>query len=161
MPTPFRKMIATFGLAAIVSAGAIAGVSAQSAPPSMKAAIVQGGCDNLADTALHNLKDVTNDDPRNGGDFNGSANAFAVLTSDSEVRVRLSDLLGTPHSIVIGDLANPVACGEIGGIFRNGSDAEFRIGLAPVGDSGVFGIAEVEGDGSETDFDLYIAARHV
>jgi hypothetical protein len=157
MSTRFRGLIATFGIATVLIGGAVAGVSAQSSPPSMNAAIVQGGCDSLSDVALHNLTAVTNNNPRVGGSFSGSANAFAVLTSESDARIRLSDLLGSQHSIVIGDLAAPLACGEIGGITSRIS-GDFRIGIAAIGDSGVFGIAELESDDDETEIDLYVAA---
>jgi hypothetical protein len=35
---------------------------------------------------------------------------------------------------------------------------DIEIGLAEVGDSGHFGIADLEGDGDEVEIDLYIAA---
>lgn len=157
--TRLRGFIATFGLAAILSAGAIAGVSAQSSPSSMKASVVQGSCAEIG-AQLHSLRDVTNNDPRIGGSFSGSSTAFAVLSSENDVRVRLSTLMNAPHAIVIGDLENPLACGDIGGITSRTSDS-FRIGIAAIGDSGVFGIAEIEDDDNETEIDLYIAAPFV
>ncbi len=105
------------------------------------------------------LRPVTPNDPRVGGSFGGSTNATGVLTSGSDVRISLSTMLASPHAIVIGDPASPVACGEVGGFTRGIiNNDEIDIGLSPVGDSGVFGIAQLEADGDETEIDLYVAA---
>lgn len=112
---------------------------------------------------LHRLSQVTPNDPRIGGSSSGSRTATSVLTSESEPRASLGTLLSNPHAIVIGDPASPVACGDIGectrGIINND---DIDIGPAPVGDSGIFGLAQLEGDGdeteTETEIDLYVVA---
>ena len=84
---------------------------------------------------------------------------MGVLTSESEVGVRLSNLLSSPHAIVIGDLAAPLACGDIGGFVRGiGDNDEIEIGLSSIADSGVFGVARLEADDDEMEIDLYVAA---
>ena len=133
---------------------------AQDSPGNQAANIVTGSCSALGTTAAFALKDVTPNDPRVGGSFSGQKTAIGVLTSETDVRVSLSTLVGSPHAIVIGDLANPVACGDIGGFTRGiVNNDEIEIGIAEIGDSGHFGVARLEGDGSnETEIDLYIAA---
>lgn len=154
-----RAATATFILATIFAAGAVAPALAQQSPASLTANLFQGSCAELNETPLRSLRSVTASDPRVGGSFSGLPTALGVLTSESEVPVRLSTLLDSPHAIVIGDPAAPVACGDIGGITRGVvNNDEIRIGLWPVNDSGIFGIAEIEGDGGETDIDLYVAA---
>jgi len=141
----------------LVTAGGA--ILAQDSPPKQSASIVAGSCAELGTTAVHALRDVTPNDPRIGGSFSGQSTAIGVLTSETEIRTTLSTLLNNPHAIVIGDLASPLACGDIGGFTRgivNNDDIE--IGLAEVGDSGHFGIADLEGDGDEVEIDLYIAA---
>ncbi len=134
-------------------------VLGQDSPAHQQASIVAGSCGELATTSAYSLRDVTPNDPRVGGSFSGQTTATGVLTSETEVRVRLTTLLDSPHAIVIGDLATPLACGDIGGFTRGiVNNDEIEIGLAEVGDSGHFGIAQLEGDGDEVDIDLYVAA---
>lgn len=132
---------------------------AQDSPANQSASIVAGSCAELGTTAAFELRQVTPNDPRVGGSFNGQKTAVGVLTSETDVRVSLSTLLNSPHAIVVGDIASPVACGDIGGFTRGiVNNDEIEIGISAVGDSGHFGIARIEGDGNETEIDLYIAA---
>lgn len=144
--------------ATLVLAGGSA-VLGQDSPANQKANIVAGSCAELGTTSAFSLRDVTPNDPRVGGSFSGQSSAIGVLTSETEIRTRLSNLLNSPHAIVIGDLASPLACGDIGGFTRGIVDNdEIEIGVAAIGDSGHFGIASLEGDGDEVEIDLYIAA---
>lgn len=132
---------------------------AQDSPAEQPASIVAGSCASLGTTPAFSLRTVTPNDPRIGGSFSGQPTAMGVLTSETDVRVSLSTLLKSPHAIVIGDLAAPVACGDIGGFTRGiVNNDEIEIGLSPLGESGHFGIARIEGDGNETEIDLFVAA---
>lgn len=132
---------------------------AQDSPAQQTANIVQGSCAELGTASAFALNDITPNDPRVGGSFSGQKTAVGVLTSETDVRVSLSNLLSAPHAIVIGDIASPLACGDIGGFTRGiVNNDEIEIGITAVGDSGHFGIARLEGDGNETEIDLYIAA---
>jgi hypothetical protein len=157
--TQLRGLIAAFSVATVLTVGSLVSVSAQKSPDTLQANIFAGTCAQLAEAPLQALNNVTNNDPRVNGSFSGTASAFGVLTSETEVRIRLSDMTAAPHAIVISDGTSNVACGDIGGITSRTS-RDFRIGIAPIGDSGVFGIAELEDDDNETEIDLYIAAVH-
>src|SRR5690606_15338226 len=100
---------------------------------------------------------------------------MVVLESESEVDISMETLLNSPHSIVIGDPNEPVACGDIGGYVRedddDDDDSDIEIGLMPWGDSGYFGIAHIEGDNdfddddddddSSTEIDVEVAVPNV
>lgn len=143
---------------AVMMTGSLA-ASAQESPANQSARIVSGSCSALG-TEVARLNDITPNDPRIGGSFSGQQTALGVLTSETDVRnTRLSRLLDTPHAIVIGEVAAPLACGDIGGFTRGiVNNDEIEIGISPVGDGTHFGIAKLEGDGNEVEIDLYIAA---
>lgn len=158
MRVRIRGMVGVVGLALATLLAPVA-TSAQDSPANQQASIVAGSCANLGTTAAFSLRQVTPNDPRVGGSFSGQKTASGVLTSESEVRVSLSTLLKSPYAIVIGDPAAPLACGDIGGFTRGVVDNdEIEIGIASVGDSGHYGVAKIEADGSKTEIDLYIAA---
>jgi len=155
----FRQVTAGFVLSSTILLAAAGGVSAQGSPANLEANIFEGSCAELAELPLQSLSQVTPNDPNIGGSFSGARTATGVLTSESEPRISLNALLSNPHAIVIGDPAAPVDCGDIGGFTRgivNNDDID--IGLAPVGDSGIFGVAQLEGDGDETEIDLDVVA---
>lgn len=154
----FRHMVLGFLVSSSLLAAA-GDMSAQESPANLAANLFQGTCVELAGSPLQRLSQVTPNDPRIGGSFSGSRTATGVLTSESEPKIRLSTLLESPHAIVIGDPAAPVACGDVGGFTRGITNRDnLDIGLSPVGDSGIFGVAQLEGDGDETEIDLYVVA---
>lgn len=156
-----RAASAAVGLLAVALTIGASGARAQSSPENLPASIFQGTCAEFVGEPLVNLNQVTPNDPRIGGTFRGSTDALGVLTSESDVRISLRTLLGSPYAIVIGDPTAPLACGEIGGFTRGViTNDDLDIGLQPVGDSGIFGIAQLEGDGDETEVDLMVAAPY-
>jgi hypothetical protein len=166
-----RSSLVRFAVAFLISAsvaGAAVGLTtAQQSPATttLQASIFATSCADLDGTAVATLENLLLDD--DDAEFRGLPTAMVVLDSDSDVDIAMKTLLDSPHSIVIGDPNNPVACGDIGGNVRDDDDDDFdfEIGLWPWGDSGYFGIAHLEGDNdiddddddSNTEIDIEVA----
>lgn len=157
-----RHLAAALFVSASMAAGAAGLATAQStpatAPDTLVAGIYAGSCADFSGDAVESLRDLTLDNAN--GEARGLPSAMAVLDSDTELRVSINTFLDSPHSIVIGDPSNPVACGDIGGLVDlNNDDEDLDIGLWPVNDSGYFGIAEIDGDDddNETEVAVYVA----
>jgi len=155
-------MAAALFISTAVAAGAAGLTAAQSTPISnsaLVAGVFAGSCADFAGgEPVEALRDLTLDNAN--GEARGLPSAMAVLDSDTELRVSINTFLDSPHSIVIGDPSNPVACGDIGGLVDlNNDDEDLDIGLWPVNDSGYFGIAEIDGDDddNETEISVYVA----
>jgi hypothetical protein len=160
-------------LSASIVAGAVGVTTAQQSPATdtLQASIFATSCADLTGTAVETLDNLLLDDNEGAGEFRGLPSAMTVLQSDSEIDLSMSTLLDSPHSIVIGDPNNPVACGDIGGYIRDDDDDDddfdLVIGLMPWGDSGYFGVAQIEGDNdiddddedddNETDVEVHVA----
>ena len=110
-------------------------------------AIVSGTCESQGDVVAE-LKDVTPP----SGDIQGSESALAVWESSTEVRMKLSDLLASPHAIVVGSADDRDACGDIGGVVDR--DGDLVIGMGALDTPVYFGIAEFDGDEDDDDDEL-------
>jgi hypothetical protein len=117
--------------------------------------VVGGSCDNLDNSRSYNLIDAGSED--SGDDAQGEANAIRVARSMTTIRVRLEDLLDAPHSIVIragGSNKEMIACGEIGGVYKNNAVAQ---GLKERNGSGYAGVAQLRGSDDQTSIDIFLA----
>jgi hypothetical protein len=157
--TYIARLTAAFLISASVAGGAVGLSTAQQSPAveTLQAGIFATSCADLTGTAVETLDNLLLDDNDGSGEFRGLPSAMTVLESDSDVDISLSTLLDSPHSIVIGDPNTPVACGDIGGFIRDDSEDDdgfdLVVGLMPWGDSGYFGIAQIEGDNNIDDDD--------
>ncbi|MGH2559998.1 MAG: phosphatase PAP2 family protein [Thermomicrobiales bacterium] len=125
------------------------------------AQIRAGTCDALAATAFDlnpagaarsDADDDDDDAAAAGGAYVGAAGATQVATSGTEMRASLDDLLAPPHSVVVTAAdggESVVACGEIGGFPRG--DDDLYVGLRASGDSGMTGVALLDGDDDDDD----------
>lgn len=120
----------------------------------LSAAIHSGTCDALGDQV------ASLQAPRPAsGPWVGVEGIGSVLESETDdvSGVTASALIGSPHAVVVSAGGTAVACGEVGGNLDD--DDSLHIGLAPVDDSGSFGIAELddfEDDDDELDVDLWV-----
>jgi|SRR5579884_1269506 len=82
----------------------------------------------------------------------------AIETTSAKVKVKLDDLLKTPHAIEVhesqANLQTAIDCGNIAGPIVND---QLVIGLHEQNNSGYSGIAILKRDGDNTDVTLYIA----
>lgn len=157
--------VRTIAIALVASASIAAGsagfVLAQQSSPAtdtLVAAIYAGSCADFGGDPVETLRDLTLDN--SSAEFRGLPSAMAVLDSDTELNTGVETFLDNPHALVIGDAAEPVACGDIGGLVDlRDDDEDLDIGIWPVDDSGYFGIAEIDGDDDddETEISVYIA----
>ncbi len=111
-------------------------VGAQEATGSYIVQIRSGSCEAPGD-GLAQLEDVT----YAGTETVGAADAARAASSYSVAPVSLESLTSASTAVVVLDGTSKllVACGEIGGVI--GSDGALSIGLRPVGESGISGIA--------------------
>lgn len=151
--------IAAVGTLAMMGAlGALHGVNDQDATAGHPAHIHAGTCDApgevvapLGDVGGAYLADGT---PVAGTEMVGLDSAIAPEVSETTVPVALADIVGGGHTIVIhqseDDIDEYIACGDIGGMMFGASD--LPVGIAPLNDSGVSGIAWLHdnGDGTTT-----------
>ncbi len=116
-------------------------VLAQDASGSYIVQIRSGSCDAPGE-GLAQLKDVT----YSSSDTVGATEAARAASSYSVAPVSLAALTSSSTAFVVldGNSKEMVACGEIGGVI--GSDGALSIGLRPVGDSGISGIAYLAPD---------------
>jgi hypothetical protein len=142
----------TCGLALATSIALNGGVTSAQSVDSLPVAIVAGDC-TAPGEVVATLEDAT----APSGSMQGSETAIPVWESDSEVDLRLSDLLASPHALLVGDVGSPVACGDIGGVVDD--DDDLMIGLAAVDAPGYSGVADFDGDDDDDDdldVDVYV-----
>jgi hypothetical protein len=94
----------------------------------------------------------------------GMEGAVPVATGFTVVPLPLADILAGGHSLAIVDASNPaqvIACGPVGGVLD--SNGALTIGLTPVGDSGVVGVAYLaeQEDGAATGVSLFVMEQEV
>lgn len=127
-------------------------VAAQDEPVAYTANVFAGSCDDpgAVDAPL-------NDVVAPSGGQEGAEDATVAATSFTAVPLALDDLLGGEFAIDVrlADAEDVVACGEIGGVVN--AQGALTIGLRPVGDSGVSGIAYLTEDGSQTGISTFVA----
>ncbi len=138
----------------LVTTRAQVGVAAQeaSATPAAalsgwNAAIVEGACDTAASPRVFELVDVTpyNTDPPVAPE--GAPSAAPVFMSQTNLPVKLGDLLAKPHAVEVNRGAVGLACGEIGGVTIVN---QLLIGVRPLGGSGISGIVQLVANGDAT-----------
>ena len=99
------------------------------------------------------------------GEEMGSEARVLVATSYTVVDAALDDILGAEHAINFHlseeNIAEYIACGDIGGVVMTGPGMEqggtLVIGLRSLNDSGISGIATLEGMGDQTEVVVYLA----
>ena len=86
------------------------------------------------------------------GDQVGPESAVPVESSTTSVPLALADIVASEHAINVhlspADPGTYLACGDVGGSLVGGS--ELLLGLAPVGDSGYYGVAWLKDNGDST-----------
>jgi hypothetical protein len=151
-------------LAGSMLAGGIGAVTAQdsttTAPTeSHLAHIHKGTCANLDPAPQQNLNNVEprKDDDGNIPDPQGILTSPQVLYSETEVDMKLDDMLTEAHAVNVHLSAEQpdvyIACGDIGGSVI---DDDLFIGLEPLNDSGYFGVAKLHKDGDKTHVEIYL-----
>ncbi len=138
-------------MVALIAALGLGGIASAQDNSEVTAAVHSGMCNDLGDE----VASLNNPEPESGN-WIGVEGIGQVLESETDDVVDSGDLIDSPHSIVIFAGGEVVACGEVGGY---ADDDDLYIGLQPVGNSGYFGIAElddVDDDDDEVEIDLYV-----
>jgi hypothetical protein len=131
-------------------------VRAQNASASYIVQIRAGTCDAPGD-GLAQLEDVV----FSSSPTVGAAEAVLAASSYSVAPIALSALTGSSTAVFVLDSAShaAVACGEVGGV--PGSDGALSIGLRPMSDSSLSGIAYLASNGAnpaETGISTFLAS---
>lgn len=128
--------------------------------------IHSGTCDDLDPNPAAPLQDIVpyaNDPDSDEGSNSpqGVLTAPIMLHSETDVEMSLDDLLAEPHAINVHEsmeqIENYVACGDIGGILVTDNDGTMAIGISPLNDSGIYGIAFLHRDDDNTRVDIWLA----
>lgn len=134
--------------------------------------IHNGTCDDLDPNPaqpLENLvpyaNDPDDDDDDSTNSPQGVLTAPIMLHSETDVDMSLDDLLAEPHAINVhastAEIETYVACGDIGGIVVSDNDGTLAIGISPLNDSGIYGIAFLHKDDDHTRVDVWLAEPRV
>jgi hypothetical protein len=99
------------------------------------------------------------------GEEMGSEDRVPVATSYTVVDAALEDILAEEHAINFHEseenIENYIACGDIGGTVMTGPGMDeggtLVIGLRSLNDSGISGVATLEGMGDQTEVVVYLA----
>ncbi len=177
--TRVRRMIGVGGMATILAIGATSGAGAVH-EGDYPGHIHAGSCESLGDVVfplgnaavggmmagmMSGMMDATPAaDAMGMGEEMGADTRVPVATSYTVIDAPLSDILGGDHAInyhlsadQIGDY---VACGDIGGVPMSGGgmDGEMIvIGLRAVDDSGISGVATLQGMADQTAVTVFLA----
>ncbi|HEV2128918.1 MAG TPA: hypothetical protein VGR22_09895 [Thermomicrobiales bacterium] len=153
-------MISRFVLLLSILAAMFVSIQATSAQgeDQYTAAIVSGRCIDIGEAVL-----VLDTPQYETGEWRGTEGAPVVLESDNDDigEVPASVLFDTPHSVVVLEDDDPVACGEFGGLVGVEEDQDLIFGLSPVNDSGYVGVVVVNGvsrddEDDEFEVDVYV-----
>jgi len=133
-----------------------------------------GSCEDLGDVVfpLGNAKvggmmmgmmEGTPEADMEKGEEMGSESRIPVATSVTTVDASLEDILAEEHAINFHEsednIENYIACGDIGGAVMSGEgmeDGVLVIGLRSLNDSGISGVATLQGMGDETQVVVYL-----
>lgn len=81
-----------------------------------------------------------------------------VLYSDTQIDVKLQDLLTSPHAINVhksdAEIQTYIACGDIGGSII---DEQLVVAIYPQNNSGYFGMAVLSSKDNKTEVTIYLA----
>ncbi len=134
-----------------------------------------GSCDDLGDVVFPlgnaSLGGMMSGSPEAGtsememGEMMGSEDRVPVATSLTTVDVSLEDILADEHAINFHlseeEIGTYIACGDIGGAVMTGPGMDeggtLVIGLRDLNDSGISGVATLEGMGDQTEVAVYLA----
>jgi plastocyanin len=164
-PAPFAE--STFPtlhvLAGPGEAASSSSTAAQATSEPHPAHIHSGTCASLGDV-VYPLTDVgggggPDATPMAGAGFVGAQSAVPVEVSETTIEAGLDSLLDGNHAINVhesaANIGNYIACGDIGGV-KSGD--ELAIGLQPLNDSGMAGVAVLTGTGTTTTVTVYLSA---
>lgn len=153
------KRIALTLLIILTALAAVGNASAQNASATYIVQIRAGTCDAPGD-GLAQLEDVV----FSSAAPVGASGAALAASSYSVAPVALSAMTGSPTAVFVLDSERhaAVACGEIGGV--PGSDGALSIGLRPMSESGLSGIAYLASNAAnpaETGISTFLASTGV
>ncbi|MGC4191188.1 MAG: hypothetical protein QM589_08475 [Thermomicrobiales bacterium] len=123
--------------------------------------IHKGTCANLDPAPQQNLNNVEprkdDDDDDKTPEPQGILTSPQVLYSKTDVDMKLDDMLSEAHAINVHLSAEQpevyIACGDIDGTVI---DDDLYIGLAPLNDSGYYGVAKLHKDGDKTEVEIFL-----
>lgn len=123
-----------------------------------------GTCEDLDPNPAQPLNDIVpyanDEDSDMDNSPQGVLTAPIMLRSETDVEMSLEDLLAEPHAINVHQsteqIENYVACGNIGGIVVDDDDGTLAVGLSPLNDSGIYGIAFLTNDGDNTNVKVWL-----
>jgi len=170
-----NRTIGLGALAAAFSLGLMPGVADAVHEGDYPAHIHAGTCENLGDVVfpLNNVRvgglmmDMMAGTPEADmemGEEMGAPSRVPIATSATVVDAPLADILNAEHAINVHlsdeEIEEYVACGDIGGMVMTGPGMEgggtVVIGLRSLNDSGISGVATLEGMGAQTEVVLYL-----
>jgi plastocyanin len=116
--------------------------------------LVVGNCQDPAGPGGYALESPEVDGSGAPAGVVGARSAIPAMRSESTVEVTLDELIVAEHAIVVraGD-GEIRACGDIGGVSLDGA---LLVGLRQEADSGLSGVALLEGSGELTSVTLYL-----
>jgi hypothetical protein len=115
-------------------------------------AIHEGTCDNLTEASAFDIGEAflpgTDDEEGDDNELRGSRDAVAVLTAEATIETSFGGMLDdAEHALVVhasqSEMGSIVACGAVGGVV---DDGRLVIGLLPVANSGITGVAVLDED---------------
>ena len=172
-----RRTLGLGAMAAALSLGLLPGAVGAVHEGDYPAHIHTGSCENLGDVVfpLSNVRvggmmmDMMAATPEAGmememGEEMGASTRIPIATSVTTVDAPLADILNGEHAINVHlsdeAIEEYVACGDIGGLVMTGPGMEgggtLVLGLRTLNDSGISGVAVLEGMGAQTDVTLYL-----
>lgn len=142
------------------------GASSAAATTPHPAHVHEGTCAKLNPNPQYPLNPVTirksskssNSKTQTPPAVQGVLTAPTTLYSDTEIDVKLSDLLGSPHAINVhksdAEIQTYIACGDIGGSII---DEQLVVAIYPQNNSGYFGMAVLSSKDNKTEVTIYLA----
>jgi hypothetical protein len=124
-----------------------------------------GACDTLGEAPAFEVGAAflpgTDDEDSEGNELRGSRAAVPVLVAEATIESDFGEVLDdAEHALVVhaseSDLQTIEACGALGGVVEDG---RLVVGLTPVNDSGIEGIAVVDEDEDELNVKVYLLAE--
>jgi hypothetical protein len=124
-----------------------------------------GACDTLGEAPAFEVGAAflpgTDDEDSEGNELRGSRAAVPVLVAEATIDSDFGEVLDdAEHALVVhaseSDLQTIEACGALGGVVVDG---RLVVGLTPVNDSGLQGIAVVDEDEDELNVKVYLLAE--
>lgn len=141
------------------------GASSDAATTPHPAHVHEGTCAKLNPNPQYPLNPVTirksssnSDKTQTPPPVQGVLTAPTTLYSNTEIDVKLDDLLASPHAINVhksdADIQTYIACGDIGGSIV---DDQLVVAIYPQNNSGYFGMAVLTKKDTKTEVTVYLA----